>query len=286
MNLQITCKLGLAQAQGLRLPGSRRFGVPPGGAFDQIAFAQLIGLMQAELGSVGLELCQAEIEVTPQIGILAAFCLLNGLDANGTELPEMVTIWLEPKKTYRFSTLPDLARGWILLGGGMKGVVAGDQIAKTNIYAVHSSLAMEGRSLPKPRPRLQTNSALLRFVPESEEVLDGLYSVKLDSNRVGVRLECEPKSRGRELPSAPACFGLIQKTPSGDVIVLGPDGPTIGGYERVGVVAEADFKILAQLKPFDKVRFSQISLEAAVQSSRKLGQKESLQQKLLEGIET
>ena len=46
--------------------------------------------------------------------------------------------------------------------------------------------------------------------------------------------------------SSPVLPGTIQCTPSGKLIVLMVDGQTIGGYPRVGMLAERDRIILAQ----------------------------------------
>lgn len=63
--------------------------------------------------------------------------------------------------------------------------------------------------------------------------------------------------------SEPATPGLIQVTPDGTVVIHGPDGPTIGGYSRLGVVASADFWRVGQLTPAEQVALTPISLEAA-----------------------
>ena len=65
------------------------------------------------------------------------------------------------------------------------------------------------------------------------------------------------------LQSEPAVPGVIQIPPNGLPIVLGPDGPTIGGYPKVGVVIDADLDKVGRLRPGDKVRFQAVSLEEA-----------------------
>ena len=66
-----------------------------------------------------------------------------------------------------------------------------------------------------------------------------------------------------ELPSRPTAVGTIQVTPSGMPILLGPDGPTIGGYPQAAVVARVDLDRLGQLPPGAEVRFEAVSLEEA-----------------------
>lgn len=45
--------------------------------------------------------------------------------------------------------------------------------------------------------------------------------------------------------------GSVQLTPSGELIILGPDGPTTGGYAVVASVAQVSLPTLGQLRPGD-----------------------------------
>ena len=58
-------------------------------------------------------------------------------------------------------------------------------------------------------------------------------------------------------------MGTIQVPPSGSPIILGPDGPTVGGYAKLGAVCRADWDRLGQLKPGDKVSFPKVSVDEA-----------------------
>jgi allophanate hydrolase subunit 2 len=66
-----------------------------------------------------------------------------------------------------------------------------------------------------------------------------------------------------ELPSEPSTPGTIQVTPGGDPIILGPDGPTIGGYPKIGFVVQADLGRGGQLRPGDPVRLEEVTLAEA-----------------------
>lgn len=83
--------------------------------------------------------------------------------------------------------------------------------------------------------------------------------------RSGVRLRSSNwRFEGTSVPSMPVLPGAIQLTPSGEAIVLGPDGALTGGYPVVGVVATADLDRLAVLHVGDEVAFVQTSVSAAV----------------------
>ncbi|HZJ14898.1 MAG TPA: hypothetical protein VFD27_07610, partial [Chthoniobacteraceae bacterium] len=51
--------------------------------------------------------------------------------------------------------------------------------------------------------------------------------------------------------------------PDGQPIVLLADRQTLGGYPKIAAVIAADIPLLAQLRPGDSVRFSEVSLEEA-----------------------
>lgn len=93
----------------------------------------------------------------------------------------------------------------------------------------------------------------LRYVPygaeSSHEALAGPWTLSATSDRVGLRwqgprLDAPPPGRSR--PMVP---GAIELPPDGQPIILGPDGPTIGGYPLVGVVIRADDEALSRLAP-------------------------------------
>jgi biotin-dependent carboxylase-like uncharacterized protein len=122
-------------------------------------------------------------------------------------------------------------------------------------------------ALPAPRAR----DGLLRVTagPQAERfdaaAREGLYraewTVLAASDRMGYRLS-GPAIASREratLPSEAACPGAIQVPDDGQPIVLMPDGPTVGGYPKLAVVARADLALLAQCPPGRTVRFREVS---------------------------
>lgn len=96
------------------------------------------------------------------------------------------------------------------------------------------------------------------------------YKVTRAVSRMGYRLEAgfSELSIAGDRPSAPACVGTVQLPAGGEPIVLLCDGPTVGGYARVAVVATADVGRLAQRRPGDPVRFRPMELTEARQALR------------------
>jgi allophanate hydrolase subunit 2 len=80
--------------------------------------------------------------------------------------------------------------------------------------------------------------------PDRLDVMDALartWRISASCDRTGTRLEGAPIARAipATLPSSPLVVGAIQLPPSGAPIVIGPDGPTTGGYAIVAVIARA-----------------------------------------------
>ncbi|MEM6749680.1 MAG: 5-oxoprolinase subunit PxpB [Planctomycetota bacterium] len=98
-----------------------------------------------------------------------------------------------------------------------------------------------------------------RFPPELDVSLPSAeFDVDARSDRTGIRLRgagvWEVDREGLE--SEAVSPGAVQVPPDGHPIVLGVDGPTVGGYPVLAQVIEADLPVLGQLRPGDKVRFA------------------------------
>lgn len=79
--------------------------------------------------------------------------------------------------------------------------------------------------------------------PEAGRALTrATWRIAPSSDRAGTRLEGSRivMTMPASLPSSPMVCGAIQLPPSGLPIVIGPDGPTTGGYAIVAVIVRAD----------------------------------------------
>jgi biotin-dependent carboxylase-like uncharacterized protein len=106
-----------------------------------------------------------------------------------------------------------------------------------------------------PGPRLD-------WVEESalEALEKAPYLVSELSNRVGLRLRGQRigwRVADRELPSEGLVLGAVQVPPDGQPLVFLNDHPVTGGYPVVAVVDLADLGQCAQLRPGDRVHFTQ-----------------------------
>ncbi len=172
--------------------------------------------------------------------------------------------------------------------GGHEGraLKAGDRLTITAI----TDEGAAGRQLPRRlRPRYERHWTLgVLYGPHgaddffTEEDIDAFFAadwqVHPQSNRTGVRL-IGPRPRwarqdGGEAGLHPSnihdnayAIGAIDYT--GDMpVILGPDGPSLGGFVCPAVVVSADLWKLGQLRPGDTVRFQRLSLSAARAAER------------------
>lgn len=101
-----------------------------------------------------------------------------------------------------------------------------------------------------------------------KEFFEQEFQITPQSDRMGYRLSSGSSlqlEQPFELLSEAVANGTIQVPSDGNPIVLLADRQTTGGYPRIGQIAAADLPIIAQMKPGDRVRFKEISLDEAEQ---------------------
>lgn len=93
------------------------------------------------------------------------------------------------------------------------------------------------------------------------------FRLAASSNRTGARLEGEALALAAplELVSEAVLPGTVQLPPSGQPIALLAEAPVTGGYPRIGQVAAVDLPTLAQRRPGDRVQFTSITLDEALE---------------------
>jgi biotin-dependent carboxylase-like uncharacterized protein len=149
----------------------------------------------------------------------------------------------------------------LLCGIGPGPLVAGDELA----------LGEPGRA--RGQFEMPERCTTLRVLRGPDATSDGTWARVQDaelavgdrSDRTGVRLAAEP-------PLAPAdplagsvamVTGGVQLPPGGDLIVLGVDHATLGGYPVIAAVVSADLPLLGQLRPGDTVRLEEVDARRA-----------------------
>jgi biotin-dependent carboxylase-like uncharacterized protein len=274
---------GVATVQDLGRPGLAHQGVPRGGAADALSLRLANRAVGNAEGAAAVECTMGRLVVEAE-----AECLV--VASSGARAFEPVR--LRMGEAIEVSPDPGLCRVYLAVSGGIDvPVVLGSR--STLVGAGLGGL--EGRRLSVgDRLALGRDGAELRSVPahlramadftkrrralrvtrEAAEASlpNGLLRVSGHSDRVGVRLERvgggEPIDTG---PSRGTLYGTIQAPSSGEFIVLGPDGPTTGGYAVVGTVIAADLPAVGQLAPGQWIGFEVVDRAEAV---RLLGERE------------
>ena len=123
------------------------------------------------------------------------------------------------------------------------------------------------------------------FTEEDMEAFFGRsWPVDPNSNRTGVRLESfrfQYARKGGGIAGGHPSNILDNSYPVGAVnvngdlpVILGPDGPTAGGFVCIATVAHAGLWKIGQLRPVgDSVRFREVTVEEAVQLDRELDER-------------
>jgi len=171
-------------------------------------------------------------------------------------------------------------------GHGGRALLAGD-VLHVNADPAGSSDESEPRSIPRALvPRIASDWELgvldgphgapdFFTVADLEAFYASSWAVHYNSNRTGIRL-IGPKpgwarSDGGEAGLHPSnihdtayAVGAVDFT--GDMpVILGPDGPSLGGFVCPVTVVNAELWKLGQLRPDDRVRFRRLTPEAAAE---------------------
>ncbi|MBI6825950.1 5-oxoprolinase/urea amidolyase family protein [Pseudomonas syringae] len=194
-------------------------------------------------------------------GVRSYLCVRGGLD---------VPDYLGSKSTFTLGQFGGHG-GRALRAGDVLHIVplversAGQRIADEALEALTDVRRMRVIYGPHAAPEYFTEAYIERFFATD-------WEVHFNSSRTGVRL-IGPKPEwvradGGEaglhpsnIHDNPYAIGAVDFT--GDMpVILGPDGPSLGGFVCPVTIIEADLWQLGQLKAGDKVRFTPVSVEA------------------------
>ncbi len=109
------------------------------------------------------------------------------------------------------------------------------------------------------------------FTPQVTDLfIASVYRLARRSDRMAYRLEGTALShaRGHDIISDGIALGSIQVPGDGLPLVLMADRQPTGGYPKIGTVIRADLPRLAQARPGDPLRFTPVSVDAAVAALR------------------
>ena len=273
-------------------PRTRSLGVPVGGAADRrslILGNSLIG-NPPDAPALEITLKGPRLRANVDVG-----CVLFGapfeVNCDGLPIETCRTFVIRAGQELHIGGTRRGMRAYLCVRGGFQlptilhsrsGL---DPLQRGNILPCESS-AIPARFCPALVRAFAYLDALLRVWPDDvwllgvlpglqapwfdeTEFLDRNFTVTPATNRMGLRLRGGSLTMTkRELVSEAVCPGAIQVTPDGQCIILGVDGQTIGGYPKIAHVVQSDLDVLGQLRPGDRIRFTKVSLEDAIQWER------------------
>ena len=274
--------------------GYQQFGVSVSGVMDPRS-AALANIL------VGNDEKEAVLECTmmgPHLQFNQANCIaITGGDLmptlDGKPIPNYTAVKVEAGQVLKFTMPKTGCRAFIAFAGGLD---IPEVMGSRSTYMKAKIGGVEGRKLAKddvigfraPKAELKNmnfRSMASEFVPRKEYTvrvvlgpqddyftdagiqtfLSEVYSVTAEFDRMGCRLEGAviQHKEGGDIISDGIAFGAIQVPSSGQPIIMLGDRQTTGGYTKIANVISVDFRILAQLKQGDKVRFEQVSVKFA-----------------------
>jgi 5-oxoprolinase (ATP-hydrolysing) subunit C len=258
--------------------GWARYGVPPGGAMDDHAAQWANRLLENSSGAPVLEILGAGarlrflhatwIAVTGAKGSWPVWRAMHMHADERLELRDLDAglwsyvavkdgfecgLWLSSASTYLRAGFGQLLR-------------VGDVLCRKQATDLALPAGVSSRVAPWTEQRDYSKPPPLRVWrgPQwevfSEEQRDRFFAqpwtVSLQSDRAGYRLSGEALEHGiGELISEPVIPGTIQVPQNGQPIVTMRDGPTVGGYAKLGLLDERDISWFAQVQPGRQVRF-------------------------------
>lgn len=275
MSLRVVELTGSASVQDLGRPGHAHQGVPAGGAADSLSLRVANRALGNADGAAGVELAIGRMRVE-------ALHPLAVVSSSGQRAFEVVS--LEPGESIELGHDDGLCRAYLAVAGGIDVPVVMDSrstLANAGFGGLGGRVLCVGDELPRcgagqphravpayvrAMVEVATRSRVLRVVGDGAEAEapTGLLRVSPKSDRVGVRLDRASAGALIETgPSRGVLHGTIQAPSSGELVILGPDGPTTGGYATVGTVIAADLPAVGQLVPGSWVRLERVDREAA-----------------------
>ena len=282
-------------------------GVPPSGAWDDLSFALANRAVGNPLDAAGLEAVlrgpKLRFAVRTVIAVAGA---VAGASVDGIPLPAGVPTVVEAGQVVDLgaAAAPGL-RQYVAVRGGLDVPVA---LGSRSTFLLGKFGGLEGRALRKGdllplgaepagqptdvRPLLPVLSGEwhVRVVPGPHGAPDYLTDIGVDelfaaewtldhrSDRTGIRLVGPTPGWARDdggeaglhpsniHDSAYPVGGMMLS--GGTPVVVGPDGPSLGGFVVPAVVVRADRWMFAQARPGDTVRLLPVSPEQAEAANR------------------
>lgn len=279
-------------------------GVPPSGPMDNLSFRLANYLVGNELGACALEITlngpTLKFHCDSQVAITGAAI---DIKLDGKACPQYQTISVKANQTLQLGRVQGAgARSYLAVAGGFdcpdylgsaatftlgqfgslgRALATGDTLPLMSTVAPRPQLQLKAEARPDIgthwtlRVIAGPHTAPEFFTPEDlHTIYSSSWQVHYQSSRTGVRLIGPKPSWARETGGEAGlhpsnihdnayAFGSVDFT--GDMpVILGPDGPSLGGFVCPATVITADLWKLGQLKAGDQVQFVPVTHAQAV----------------------
>lgn len=290
---------GLATVQDLGWRTGRAMGLPPGGAMDPAALQVGNVLVGNRPDSAGVEITLGELLVEfAQAGWFSLTGAVGPSVLDGESVALEVPIPVSSGQRLMIGRPTGGRFGYLTVAGG---IAVPPTLGSRSTYLPTGLGGFAGRRLgtgdrlpigPDRGPQAPTTSGgpepgalggpiritggpqTHLFPADSfERLASSAYRVTPASDRMGTRLAgpaLDLRVRA-SLPSEATCLGAIQVPDDGQPIVVLRDGPTVGGYPKIGAVIGADLARFCQTPLGAEVRFAWVSIGEATRATRAAG---------------
>ena len=280
--------------------GWSRYGIPPSGPMDRVAYLAANALVGNSSEAATLEITLTGPHLVAARDCLIAVCGAElDIQVGALTVPTWHAVFVRNGYDIRLGTLRNGARAVLAVSGGIdvprflgsrsttlnggfgglqgRSLQQGDQLPIGERQP--GDLVMQaGRSWSKKQRPVYTSTPIIRVVlgPQQDYFDDKAltllfkhpYTISSSSNRMGFRLKGPviQHKNNAGIVSDGIVTGSIQIPPDGQPIVMMVDHQTTGGYPKIATVIQADIPILAQCLPGTIVRFAEISLAEAYET--------------------
>ena len=249
----------LTSVQDLGRIGYQQFGVSVSGVMDPRSASIANILVGNDEGEAVLECTMMGPHIrfdAPNIIAITGGDL--GATLDGQRIDTYRAIPVNAGQTLRFTMLRTGCRAFVAFAGGLDiPVVMGSRLRHTSPEFMPRA-EYKLRIVLGPQDDAFTERGITTF-------LSSVYTLTPEFDRMGCRLDGEliEHVKSGDIISDGIAFGAVQVPSAGKPIIMLADRQTTGGYAKIANVISADFRILAQLKAGDRVRFEKVSITTA-----------------------
>ncbi|MBL9166510.1 MAG: biotin-dependent carboxyltransferase family protein [Verrucomicrobiales bacterium] len=264
--------------------GWRRFGVPVGGVMDQHAAEMANHLMGNSPDAAVLEMCFQGAKLA---ALRPVWVAVTGADAGGN-IQMWRSVQLQTDDVVGFPRSQHGMWTYLAVEGGFtddltldslgasprvrlgRVLTRGAILRRSELSSFELPRGVGARSAPLPDRRLYSHPPALRVWPGPQwdcfpdavraAFFHNSWKVSSRSDRTGYRLEGQRlRPPPGQLVSEPVRVGTIQVPEDGMPIVTLNDGPTVGGYAKLGVLDSESLSWFVQCRAGQAVRFEPAS---------------------------